>query len=90
MAKGRVLFLETKEQDMPDSFDLLFHRLEDDPTKKPCYVSLAQNHVSYKQYLKNCINALHDISRAEVVVLSDASDLVSCIKMRPETKAIQL
>ena len=90
MAKGRVLFLETKEQDMPDSFDLLFRRLEDDPAKKPRYVSLAQNHVSYKQYLKNCINALHDISRAEVVVLSDASDLVSCIKMRPETKAIQL
>lgn len=86
-----MLFLETKEKEMPDSFELLYKRLEEDPCKKrPRYFTLNQNHVSYKQYLKNCIQALHDISRVEVVVLSDASDLVSCIKMRPETKAIQL
>lgn len=90
VAEGRVLFLETKEQDMPDSFELLYRRLADDPSKKPRFISLAQNHVSYMQYLQNCVHALHDISRAEVVVLSDASDLVSCIKMRSETKAVQL
>lgn len=90
VAAGRVLFLETKEREMPDSFQLLYKRLEEDPAKTPRYFTLEQNHVSYTQYLKNCIQALHDISRVEVVVLSDASDLVSCIKMRPETKAIQL
>lgn len=87
---GRAVFLETKERDMPDSFELLYRRLEEDPQGDPCYVSLAQNHVSYVQYLKNCIGALRSIACAEVVLLSDASDLVSCIDMRPETKAIQL
>lgn len=87
---GRVLFLETKETEMPDSFDLMFKRLQEDPGKAPRFLSLNQNHVSYCQYLKNCINALHDISRVEVVFLSDASDLVSCIDLRPETRVVQL
>ena len=90
VAHGRVLFLETKETEMPDSFDLMFKRLQEDPGKAPRFFSLNQNHVSYCRYLKNCINALHDISRVEVVFLSDASDLVSCIDLRPETRVVQL
>lgn len=90
VVRGRVLFFETKETAMPDSFELLFKRLEDDPGKSPRYLTLNQNHVSYVQYLKNSVRALHDISRVEVVFLSDASDLVSCIKLRPETRVVQL
>lgn len=90
VVRGRVLFFETKETAMPDSFELLFKRLEDDPGKSPRYLTLNQNHVSYVQYLKNCVRALHDISRVEVVFLSDASDLVSCIQLRPETRVVQL
>lgn len=90
VACGRVLFFETKETEMPDSFDLLFKMLEEDPSRHPRYVTLNQNHVSHCQYLKNSIWALHEISRAEVVFLSDASDLVSCIKLRPETRVVQL
>lgn len=90
VVRGRVLFFETKETAMPDSFELLFKRLEDDPGKSPRYLTLNQNHVSYVQYLKNSVRALHDISRVEVVFLSDASDLVSCIQLRPETRVVQL
>ena len=86
VAAGRVLFFETKETDMPDSFELLYQRLELDAGKHPRYMTLNQNHVSYVQYLKNSIWALHEISRAEVVFLADASDLVSCVKLRPETR----
>lgn len=89
--KGRVLFLETKETEMPDSFELLYRRIGEDPLRgDPIYFTLNQNHVSYWRYLRNCIQALQYVSRVETVVLSDASDLISCIKMRPETKAIQL
>ena len=87
---GRVLFFETKETAMPDSFKLLFKRLQDDPGKSPRYFTLNQNHASYVQYLKNSMRALCDVSRAEVVFLSDASDLISCIKLRPETRVVQL
>ena len=90
VVRGRVLFFETKETAMPDSFELLFKRLENDPGKSPRYLTLNQNHVSYIQYLKNSVRALHDISRVEVVFLSDASDLVSCIQLRPETRVVQL
>ncbi len=90
VAKGRVLFFETKEKTMPDAFDLLWQRCEEDPAKKPRYYSLQQNHVSYGQYLKRSIWGLHEISRAEVVFLSDASDLVSCVKLRPQTRVAQL
>lgn len=90
VAAGRVLFFETKETDMPDSFELLYQRLELDAGKHPRYMTLNQNHVSYVQYLKNSIWALHEISRAEVVFLADASDLVSCIRLRPETRVVQL
>lgn len=90
VAAGRVLFFETKETDMPDSFELLYQRLELDAGKHPRYMTLNQNHVLYVQYLKNSIWALHEISRAEVVFLADASDLVSCVKLRPETRVVQL
>lgn len=90
VVSGRVLFFETKETDMPDSFMLLYRRLEDDAGKRPRYMTLNQNHVSYVQYLKNSIWALHEISRAEVVFLADASDLVSCVKLRPQTRVVQL
>ena len=88
--QGSVLFFETKEAAMPDAFDLLWQRCEEDPAKEPRYYSLQQNYVSYVRYLKRSIRALREISRAEVVFLSDASDLVSCVKLRPETRVVQL
>lgn len=88
--QGRVLFFETKEAAMPDAFDLLWQRCEEDPAKEPRYYSLQQNHASYVRYLKRSISALREISHAEVVFLSDASDLVSCVALRPETRVVQL
>lgn len=88
--KGRVVFFETKEIKMPNSFGILFDRLTADVEKSVCYVTLAQNYVSYGQYLLNCIKALRLVARAEVVFLDDASDVISCIPLRSETKIIQL
>lgn len=90
VAKGYVLFLETKEQVMPDNFELLFARLEEEPGKNPEYFTLDQNRASYWRYFKNCLRAVNKMSQAEVIVLADASDLVSCVPLRQETKAIQL
>ena len=75
---------------MPDAFDLLWQRCEGEPAMEPRYYSLQQNHASYVRYLKRSICALREISCAEVVFLSDASDLVSCVKLRPETRVVQL
>lgn len=87
---GRVLFFETKERGMPDSFALLWRRLEGDPDRDPRYTTLQQNHVSPRRYFANCIHALRDFANAEVIFLADASDLLSCVSLRPETKVVQL
>ncbi len=87
---GRVLFFETKESAMPDAFDLLWQRCEADPSLDPCYYSLQQNQVSYVQYLKRSFKALRQLAQAEVVFLADASDLVSCVQLRPQTRVAQL
>ena len=87
---GRVLFFETKESAMPDAFDLLWQRFEANPSMEPRFYSLQQNHVSRAQYLKRSFQALREIAQAEIVFLADASDLVSCIDLRPETRVVQL
>lgn len=87
---GKAVFFETKELEMPGSFDLLWERLKIDPTKKVEYITLAQNHVSLLQYYRNGVRCLESLATAEVVFLDDASDLVSCLPLRPETKAVQL
>lgn len=87
---GLVVFFETKELEMPGSFDLLFERLSGDPSKKVEYITLAQNHVPRLKYYLNGARCLRRLAVAEVIFLDDASDLVSCLPMRPETKAVQL
>lgn len=87
---GLVVFYETKELQMPGSFDLLYERLSSDPSKKVEYITLAQNHVSRLEYYLNGARCLKRLAAAEVIFLDDASDLVSCLPMRPETKAVQL
>lgn len=88
--KRKVLFLESKQVEIPDSFRVLFDRLEEDACFDPVYVSLGQYRVSPLQYLNNCMGALRDVATARCVFLCDASDVISCVRMRPETKVVQL
>lgn len=88
--RGLVVFYETKELEMPGSFDLLWKRLKADPSKKVEYITLAQNHTSRIGYYVNGAKCLKRLAVAEVIFLDDASDLVSCLPMRSETKAVQL
>lgn len=87
---GLVVFFETKEREMPGSFDLLYERLSADPAKTVDYITLEQNHVSLIQYYRNGLNCLKRLAEAEVIFLDDACDLVSCLPLRKETKAVQL
>ena len=87
---GHAICLEGKETEMSDSFALVYERLKADPSKTVAFVSTNQNHVRYLIYCRNCWNALEEITRAEVVFLEDASDLVSCLPLRPETRIVQL
>lgn len=88
--RGLTVFFETKERQMPGSFDLLFKRVSEDPRKRAEYVTLARNFVLLPQYYRNCVAALKRLAVAETVFLDDASDLVSCVPLREGTRVVQL
>ena len=87
---GRVVFFDAKEETMPSGFELICKRLEADPGKSIVHLYLRQNFVRFLKYYRNCYDALEELAQAQVIYLDDASDLISCLPLRPETRAVQL
>ena len=90
LEKGKVLFVESKETSLPDSFEILHARLSADPRFSVEYVSLHQNSDSYPRYCLNCARMLKKAATAQVVFLNDASDVISCVPLRADSKVVQL
>lgn len=88
--KNKVLFLESKEVNIPDSYRYLYNYLNKEYTFKLCYVSLGQNRQRSFQYFKNCIAFAKEAATASYIFLNDASDVASCLPLRSATKVIQL
>ena len=87
---GKVLFLENKESELPESFQVMWSRLSDMPGLALEFVSLGETRVRGYQYYRNCIAFAKNIATAQYVFLNDASNVVSCLPLRPETKVVQL
>lgn len=86
----KVAFVEVREGGLSESFRLVHDRLAAD---ERCDVSvhyLRESSVSLFEYARNCKEMLKDIATARVVLLNDASNVISCVPMRKETKVIQL
>lgn len=88
--EGKVIFLENKEATLPESFEVLYERLSQVSSLKLEFVSLGETRVRLRQYYKNCIAFVKNLATAQFVFLNDASNVVSCLPLRPETKAVQL
>ncbi len=86
----KVLFAEGKLTAMPDAYTLLWNRLEKRYDFDLSYITLRQNSVRYKEYEQNCEAFVRELATAKYVFLNDASDVVSCVPLRPETKVVQL
>lgn len=86
----KVVFVEVREGELSESFRLVHDRLAAD---ERCDVSvhyLRESSVSLFEYARNCKDMLKDVATARVVLLNDASNVISCVPMRKETKVIQL
>lgn len=86
----KIVFVEVRERGLSESFRLVHDRLAAD---ERCDVSvhyLRESSVSLSEYARNCREMLKDIATARVVFLNDASNVISCVPMRKETKVIQL
>lgn len=90
VAPGSVLFVETRFEQMPESFKCAWEAFEGSSTYHREYFSLKRKDSSFGGFMRNCIEAVRKIATAEYVFLNDASDLISCLPLRPETKVIQL
>ncbi len=88
--KEKVLFLSTKEFAMPEAFKVLYPLLKDTFKFDVEYISLEQNNVSFFSYFENARNFLEKAAIARCIYLEDASDVMSCVKLRPETSVVQL
>ncbi len=87
----KVLFIDGKSLEMPDAFCLLFPYLENHYDLDVRFVGLGMNEgVGWIGYYKRCLDLARDLATASYVFLADASDVVSCLPIRPETKVVQL
>lgn len=84
----RVVFLEVSADCLTDSFALLYEAVKA-RGRQPELICLHDGSVSGLQYLKNCVQMLQSIATAPVVFLNEASNVTSCVRLRPQTKIIQ-
>ncbi|WP_304425515.1 CDP-glycerol glycerophosphotransferase family protein [uncultured Adlercreutzia sp.] len=87
---GKVVFMENKEADVPESFEVLYERLSADPALTVSFVSLGENRVSLLRYCRNCAAVVRELATAQCVFLNDASNVISCLPLRSGTKVVQL
>lgn len=88
VAAERVIFLEISADHLTDSFALLFEEVKR-RGKEPRLICIHDGSVGGFQYLKNCVHMLREIAQAPVVFINEASNVTSCVRMRPQTRLIQ-
>ncbi|MDO4308248.1 MAG: CDP-glycerol glycerophosphotransferase family protein [Eubacteriales bacterium] len=88
--ENKVVFIELRLPEISNSFRVLYHELEQN-YHYDLHVHLLRNtFVPRKEYVKNCKKMLEDVATAKYVFVNEASDVLSCVDMRPETVVTQL
>lgn len=86
----KVVFVESKLGDMPDSFELIWKHLEKSGNYDLEYRTLGAKSVGLPTYMKNGYDLVKDIADARCVFLCDANDVVSSVPLRAGTDIVQL
>ena len=86
----KVIFVESKLGAMPDSFTLIWERLNEIGGFELKYTTLGAKSVGLAKYTQNSYELVKDMADAAYVFLCDANDIVSSVPLRPETKIVQL
>jgi Putative glycosyl/glycerophosphate transferases involved in teichoic acid biosynthesis TagF/TagB/EpsJ/RodC len=87
--KNKVVFVETHRQGLSNSLAYLYQELERQGEYQLVVQCLSESGKEGK-YVRDAIHCLWEIATAKYVVLSEASRVISCIRLRPETKVLQL
>lgn len=87
---GKIIFLDNKESELPDSFQVLYNRLSLLPDLRLSFMTLRETRVRFLKYLQNCLTFIRALGTAQYVFVNDASNVISCLPLRSETKVVQL
>lgn len=88
--ENKVLFIEMRIAEMGNSFTYLYNMLSEQYNFDIHVHFLRETFVPRKEHEKRCLAMLEDLATAKYVFVSEASDVLSCITMRPETVMVQL
>ena len=86
---NKVLFINGKLETIPDAFSIIMPSLEGLGMDVE-FVGLGQQVRGFAEYHKRCKELMKKLASAHYVFLEDASDVISCVDLRPETKVVQL
>lgn len=85
----KVIFLEPVQPRITSNMRLIYNRLQESGRYTIHEHYLRTNYVYRRQWKKNCAAFLSDLATAKYVFLPEASQVLSCVDMRPETIVVQ-
>ena len=88
--KNKVIFIESRLAELSNSFRYLYDKLEENGTFVLKKHFLRKTYVSGSEYIRNCKALIKDMATAEYVFMDEATHIFAKIKLRPETKLVQL
>ena len=88
--EDKIVFVEVRLPEVTNSFKVLYDELVSNYDFKVHAHFLRNTFVSRKEYVTRCKDMLRDIATAKYVFVNEASNVVSCVKLRPETIVTQL
>ena len=86
----KIILVEARLDHLDNSFTYLYRILQEQYNVKIHIHYLRETFVPYREYVKNCKAMLADAATAGYIFLTEASNVISCIKKRPETVICQL
>ena len=88
--ENKVVFVEIRHAYITNSFSVIFDELVNNYDYTIHTHFLLNNNTTRADYSKRCLDAIEDIATAKYVFVDEASNALSSVKFRPETKMVQL
>lgn len=85
----KVVFIEVRLPEISNSFQLLYDELSNNYNVEIHTHFLRSTFVCYKEYVQRCTEMVKDVADAKYVFLNEASNVFSCLDLRPETVVTQ-
>lgn len=88
--ENKIVFIEIRLPELTNSFKLLYDELVTDYDFTIHSHFLRTTFVSRQEFRRRCCDMMRDIATAKYVFMNEASNVVSCVDLRPETVITQL